>query len=459
MRCGRICDDEAAAAAAGRPRRAADGDADRLQADGATGVLTYHASTRLACSTNDRGAQGRHRPPARRRLPLEPDAAARRALGAQPRSCARLSRQVRTAEQPLWSEVLRPNPRPDSPRSPRSRRGARLYRRVRRPPRLSHHSPRFLAYIPGGGLFHSSLGTCSPRLEQIIPCRPAIPRGAAGKCDDRLAGHVIGFSARLRRHPDLGGSISNLTAIVAPAMPARRGGDGGGGAVYTPLSPPCIDKRAHAAAAAPRAHDRHRCRHRMSAAALAPPGGDVAAGIRQAGDRLGRTVDTGAHPARRDRRSVPPPGAWFHVDGAYAGCLRCATRAARPWRGSRTPTRCARPHKTLFPALRHRRVLVRDRAHLLDSSARWPTTSCHWGNPRLARRRRPVARNDTAFSAPCAWVAASARRDRRLPRGAGDKSLALWPSVFTHRWGRSTASTGPPPQLRSRFRISPRRVQ
>ncbi len=175
----------------------------------------------------------------------------------------------------------------------------------------------------------------------------------------RLENAVANWLARVIEMPEgaagvltSGGSMANLTAIVAAREAADPEGDG---AVYlTGFAHHCIDKALRIAgrARSPRrlipTDERHRMRVDALAEALAQ---DRADGIRpwliiaSAG-----TVDTGAvDPLREIAALAADHGAWLHVDGAYGGLfMLCAEgqaalggieRAARP-RSARRPPIC-----------------------------------------------------------------------------------------------------------------------
>src|SRR5690606_8663104 len=98
-------------------------------------------------------------------------------------------------------------------------------------PGFATTSPRFMAYIPGGGLFHSALGdliaAASNKYSGFASASPGAVRieNAVTQWMAGLIGYPEGAAGTLTS----GGSLANLTAIVA----ARDAGDpDGGGAVY-----------------------------------------------------------------------------------------------------------------------------------------------------------------------------------------------------------------------------------
>jgi glutamate/tyrosine decarboxylase-like PLP-dependent enzyme len=240
-------------------------------------------------------------------------------------------------------------------------------------PGFATTSPRFMAYIPGGGLYHSALGDLLAATSNKYSGFASASPGAV-----RLENATIEWLARVVGFPETaagtltsGGSIANLTALVA----ARDAGDAeGGGAVYlTRFVHHCVDKALHIAgrARSPRRLIATDDRHRMSVAALEEAlEADRAAGVRpwlvvaSAG-----TVDTGAvDPLAAIAEVCRRHGAWFHVDGAYGGLFALCSQGREILRGIEQADSVALdPHKTLFLPYGTGAVLVRDRRHLLDA--------------------------------------------------------------------------------------------
>jgi glutamate/tyrosine decarboxylase-like PLP-dependent enzyme len=230
-----------------------------------------------------------------------------------------------------------------------------------------------MAYIPGGALFHSAIGdflaAVSNKYSGFSSASPGAVR-LENACIAWLA-EVVGFPREAAGTLTSGGSIANLTAIVA----ARDALDEqGGGAIYrTKFAHYCVDKALHIAGrgGAPRrviATDDH---HRMSVEALDDAmARDAAAGIRpwlvvaSAG-----TVDTGAiDPLGEIAGVCAKHGAWFHVDGAYGGLFSLCDEGKAKLRGiERADSVALDPHKTLFLPYGTGAVLVRDGAKLLSS--------------------------------------------------------------------------------------------
>jgi len=238
-------------------------------------------------------------------------------------------------------------------------------------PGIATTSPRFMGYIPGGGLFHSTLGdmlaAASNKYSGFAPAAPGAVR-IENACAAWLAS-VIGYPAESAGTLTSGGSMANLTAIVT----ARDAGDAdGGGAVYvTRFAHHCIDKALHIAGRgrAPKRVIATDENYRMSVEALEQAlEEDRRNGVRpwlivaSAG-----TVDTGAiDPLPELAELCRRYGAWFHVDGAYGGLF--ALSAPDLVKGiDQADSVALDPHKTLFLPYGTGAALVRNGRHLLDA--------------------------------------------------------------------------------------------
>lgn len=240
-------------------------------------------------------------------------------------------------------------------------------------PGITTASPRFMGYVPGGGLFHSAIGDfLAAAANKYAGFAPAAP-GAVRLENATVAwlAEAIGFPATAAGTLTSGGSMANLTAIVA-AREARD--EAGGGAVYTTrFAHHCIDKALLIAgrSRAPRRLIATDDRHRMRADALAEAlERDSADGIRpwlvvaSAG-----TVNTGAVDPLGDIADLcERHGAWFHVDGAYGGLFMLCDEGRRALAGiERADTAALDPHKTLFLPYGTGAVVARDGRTLLDA--------------------------------------------------------------------------------------------
>ncbi|MGN6057387.1 MAG: pyridoxal phosphate-dependent decarboxylase family protein, partial [Sphingomicrobium sp.] len=189
-------------------------------------------------------------------------------------------------------------------------------------------------------------------------------------CVAWLAG-VIGFPHEAAGTLTSGGSIANLTAVVA----AREAHDAeGGGAIYvTRFAHYCVDKALHIAGRgrSPKrliATDESYC---MSVEALQEAlEEDRRNGVRpwiviaSAG-----TVDTGAiDPLPEIAELCRRFGAWLHVDGAYGGLFALCDEGKALLRGiEKADSVALDPHKTLFLPYGTGAVVVRDGWLLQDA--------------------------------------------------------------------------------------------
>ena len=320
-----------------------------------------------------RGELGRLREAA---SPLEPGADQRRALGERALQHALdYLDQVETAKTNRpWSEVFAQTLEPEFTEAGRDPAGVLDYvaECVDRPG-FATTSPRFMAYIPGGGLFHSALGdmlaATSNKYSGFASASPGAVR-IEHACTKWLAS-VIGYPESAAGTLTSGGSVANLTAVVA----AREALDpDGGGAVYTTrFAHYCVDKALHIAGRgrAPRRQVATDEKHRMSPAALEEAlEADVRNGIRpwlviaSAG-----TVDTGAIDPLADIAEICRKyGAWFHVDGAYGGLFSLCDEGRKMLAGIEQADSVALdPHKTLFLPYGTGAALVRNGQHLANA--------------------------------------------------------------------------------------------
>ena len=308
--------------------------------------------------------------------PLEPDGEKRSDLGrrALDHALAYLAEVPEAPSNRPWAEVFSERLEPEFTEKGREPAAVLDYIAscVDRPG-FATTSPRFMAYIPGGGLFHSALGdllaATSNKYSGFASASPGAVR--LENATTKWLAEVIGYPQGAAGTLTSGGSIANLTAIVA----ARDARDAeGGGAVYsTRFAHHCVDKALHIAgrSRAPRrliATDPH---YRMSVEALeAMLEQDRAEGIRpwlvvaSAG-----TVDTGAvDPLPAIAELCRHYGAWFHVDGAYGGLFALCDEGREVLRGIEQADSVALdPHKTMFLPYGTGAVLVRDGRYLQQS--------------------------------------------------------------------------------------------
>lgn len=240
-------------------------------------------------------------------------------------------------------------------------------------PGIATTSPRFMGYIPGGGLFHSALGdmlaAASNKYSGFAPAAPGAVR-IENACTGWL-GRVIGYPAEAAGTLTSGGSIANLTAIVAARE--ARDADGGGAVYLTRFAHHCIDKALHIAGRgrSPRRIIATDANFRMSADALEEAlEEDRSNGVRpwlvvaSAG-----TVDTGAiDPLPQIARICGRYDAWLHVDGAYGGLFALCEEGRGLLQGiDQADSIALDPHKTLFLPYGTGAALVRDGQLLLNA--------------------------------------------------------------------------------------------
>lgn len=238
-------------------------------------------------------------------------------------------------------------------------------------PGFTTTSPRFMAYIPGGALFHSALGdflaAVSNKYSGFASASPGAVR-VENACCTWLA-RVIGYPDTSAGTLTSGGSLANLTAVVT----ARDARDAqGGGAVYmTRFVHHCVDKALHIAGrgGAPKRLIATDERCRMDPEALqAAIERDLADGIRpwmviaSAG-----TIDTGSvDPLGQIADICARHDVWLHVDGAYGGLFAlCGEGRAKLEGIERADSVALDPHKTLFLPYGTGAALVRDGSQLL----------------------------------------------------------------------------------------------
>lgn len=240
-------------------------------------------------------------------------------------------------------------------------------------PGIATTSPRFMGYIPGGGLFHSGLGDLIADVSNKYAGFATAGPGAV-----RIENACIDFLRRAVGYPEgaagtltSGGSIANLAAIVT----AREALDpDGGGAIYTTrYAHYCVDK---ALKIAGRGQSPHRkiatdeCTRMRPDALRSALEEDAANGIRpwlivaSAG-----TIDMGSvDPLRAIAAIAREFGAWLHIDGAYGGLFALCDEGRSRLDGVELGDSIALdPHKTMFLPYGTGAVLVRDGQLLADA--------------------------------------------------------------------------------------------
>lgn len=308
--------------------------------------------------------------------PLEPDAESRRRLGADviDHALGYLESIPDIPTNNIWEDVFAQRLDPEFPEVGRASDEVLSYfgQCVNRPG-FTTTSPRFMAYIPGGGLFHSALGdflaAVSNKYSGFASASPGAVRLENACC--AWMAKVVGYPKTSAGTLTSGGSLANLTAIVAARE--ARDADGGGAVYMTRFVHHCVDKALHIAGRgrAPKRTIPTDDRCRMDVVALEEAiERDLAAGIRpwlviaSAG-----TIDTGSvDPLDAIADLCARQGIWFHVDGAYGGLFALCDEGRSKLSGiERADSVALDPHKALFLPYGTGAVLVRDGNQLLHA--------------------------------------------------------------------------------------------
>ena len=232
-----------------------------------------------------------------------------------------------------------------------------------------------LAYIPGGGIYHSALGdylaAVSNKYSGVYFAGPGAVRMENQMV--RWVADLVGYPAGAAGSIASGGSIATLTAVVsAREAHALRAADFDRAAVYlTAQAHHCIGKALHIAGMgeAPVRQVAMDAGYRMRPEALAEAiARDRAAGLRpwlvvaSAG-----TTDTGAvDPLEAIATIAEREGCWYHVDAAYGGFFLLTEHGRAALRGiERSHSTVLDPHKGMFLPYGSGVVVVRDAAPLV----------------------------------------------------------------------------------------------
>jgi len=242
-------------------------------------------------------------------------------------------------------------------------------------PGLNPASGGHLAYVPGGGIYHSALGDY---LAAVINKYAGIFFTGPGpvRMENQLLrwmADLVGYPAEAGGNLASGGSIANLIAIVtARDAHGLKGADFARSVVYlTHQAHHCVDKALRVAGLgeAIRRYLPTDAGYRMLPAALADAiARDRAEGlnpwlvIASAG-----TTDVGAvDPLDAIATVAARERCWFHVDAAYGGFFLLTERGRTLLKGlERSDSVVMDPHKGLFLPYGLGVVLVRDRAPLM----------------------------------------------------------------------------------------------
>ena len=235
-------------------------------------------------------------------------------------------------------------------------------------------SPGHLAYIPGGGLYHSALGdflaAVTNKYAGVFFTGPGPVR--MENLLVRWVADLVGYPATAGGTIASGGSLATLAA-VATARDAHglKGADYGAAAVYlTTQAHHCIEKALRIAGLgeAPIRHvamdDRFRMRPEALSEAIAA---DRGAGLRPwLVAAAAGTTDVGAvDPLDAIATIAKREGCWFHVDAAYGGFFLLTEEGRSTLAGiERSDSVVLDPHKGLFLPYGSGMVIVRAVAQL-----------------------------------------------------------------------------------------------
>ena len=236
-------------------------------------------------------------------------------------------------------------------------------------------SPGHLAYIPGGGLYHSALAdylaAVTNKYAGIFFTGPGPVR--MENLLVRWAADLVGYPSGAGGTIASGGSLATLTAITtARDAHGLRGVDYASAVVYlTTQAHHAVDKALRIAGlgeAPLRYVPVDEC-HRMRADALAEAiAADRAAGLRPwLVAAAAGTTDTGAvDPLDAIADVAEREGCWLHVDAAYGGFFLLTEHGRAVMKGiERSQSVVLDPHKSLFLPWGAGMVLVRDAGVLM----------------------------------------------------------------------------------------------
>lgn len=242
---------------------------------------------------------------------------------------------------------------------------------------LNTKSGRHLGYIPGGGLYHAALGDyLAAALNRYTGLFYVCPGGV------RIENMLLRWMADMVGYPDTaagnlssGGSLANLTAIVAARDEAGIGGDSAGRAVVyvTEHVHHCITKALHIAGLnqAVRRTIPVDSGYRMQPEALAAAiEADQKAGLRPwlVVGSAGTTNTGSVDPLAEIGQIGAAHGLWYHIDGAYGAFFALCPEGQAVLQGmDRSDSIVLDPHKTLFLPYGSGALLVKDRQKLYNA--------------------------------------------------------------------------------------------
>jgi aromatic-L-amino-acid decarboxylase len=240
--------------------------------------------------------------------------------------------------------------------------------------------PGYLAYIPGGGLFHSAvadlISDAVNRYTGVFAAAPALSQLEANVV--AWLAEIVGYPQAARGFLTSGGSLSNWTALVT-ARRERLPENFLRGTLYASAQTHHSVEKAALLAGFPPANVRRvptDSRFRMRPAALAEQVEDD----RRQGftpflvvGNAGTTNSGAVDPLAELADIAESQGLWFHVDAAYGGFFLLTDHGCQAMRGiERADSVALDPHKGLFLPYGTGALLVRDgaalkRAHTLPA--------------------------------------------------------------------------------------------
>jgi glutamate/tyrosine decarboxylase-like PLP-dependent enzyme len=343
---------------------------------------------------------------------------------------------------------------PDAPRDPKE--VLDVVARLVDKPGIATTSPRYLGYIPSGGLFSASVADFLAAASNRYSGQAAVSPGAAGieHVVVRWLADAVGLGADAGGVLTSGGSAGALTAVVAARDAA--------GALASASPPPVVylgDHTHHSFELALRVAGLGSAivrrlpldaRWRLDVDAL----NDAVRSDRSSGLRpflvvgTAGTTNTGSvDPLVRIADVARRNGMWFHVDGAYGGLFALCPEAREVLAGiERADSVVVDPHKTLFLPYGTGAVLVRDRrvlqqAFTHDADYLAPAPS---GEPPSPADLGPELTRH--FRALRVWLPLQLAGRRAFSAALSEK-LLLARHAYERLQRESRIKLGPPPDL------------
>lgn len=240
------------------------------------------------------------------------------------------------------------------------------------PPGLETAGPGYLAYVPGGGLFHSAVAdfitNAVNRYVGVWLPAPGLTQIEVNVV--RWLAEIVGLPESAGGFLTTGGSLANLAAVVAARDHHLRDGYDRGTVYVSDQAHHCVERAARVAGI--RADRVRRLPTNDDGRLLADPVVTAIEADRRDGLQpflvvaSAGTTNTGAVDDLTALADVAQEhGSWFHVDAAYGGFFRLTERGAAALAGiERADSVVVDPHKGLFLPYGNGALLVRDPATL-----------------------------------------------------------------------------------------------